>query len=114
MHAREQARPARGCKWVIAMCLNCRFPSTREHWTEAGAATAGDRLRNRFRRCAVLRVALERYGLSAHDDGATNGIAVSDRTGRTQIVDDVAELWIVAERLCGRPVDPLDPRFVSE
>jgi hypothetical protein len=93
------------------MCSNCGFPSTLAHWTEAGASNATDRLRSRFRRSASLRVALSSYGLSAHDDGATSGIALSDKTGRIEIVENLKDLWVAAERLCGRPVDPLDPRF---
>jgi hypothetical protein len=93
------------------MCANCCFPATLSHWTEAGAASATDRMRNRYRRGAALRVALAPYGLTSHDDGATSGIALGDRTGRMEMVDSLADLWIAAERLCGRPIDPLDPRF---
>jgi hypothetical protein len=93
------------------MCANCCFPATLAHWTEAGAASATDRMRNRYRRGAALRVALAPYGLTAHDDGTTSGIALGDRTGRMEMVDSLADLWIAAERLCGRPIDPLDPRF---
>lgn len=95
------------------MCSNCGFPSTVGHWTEAGAASAHDRMRARFRRAALLNRALATYGLTAHDDGATPGVALSDRTGRVEIVDDLAALWAAAERLGGRPVDPLDPRFTG-
>jgi len=93
------------------MCSNCGFPSTLAHWTEAGAGNATDRLRSRFGRAASLRIALAPYGLTAYDDGATSGIALSDRTGRTEIVANLNDLWVAAERLCGRPVDPLDARF---
>lgn len=95
------------------MCSNCGFPSTLAHWTEAGAASATDRIRNRFRRAACLRIALASYGLTAYDDGSTSGIALSDKTGRTEIVETLADLWVAAERLSGRPIDPLDDRFTS-
>ena len=95
------------------MCSNCGFPSTLAHWTEAGAASASDRIRNRFRRAAGLRVALQSYGLTAHDDGATSGIALADKTGRIEIVESLADLWVAAERLGGRPIDPLDARFTA-
>lgn len=95
------------------MCSNCGFPSTLAHWTEAGAANATDRIRNRFRRAAGLRAALSTYGLTAYDDGSTSGIALADRTGRIEIVETLADLWVAAERLCGRPIDPLDPRFTA-
>lgn len=96
------------------MCLNCGFPSTIGHWSEAGAVTATDRLRSRFRRAAALGAALGRYGLTAYDDGSGSGIALADRTGRTEIVESLAQVWTTAERLCGRPIDPLDPRFTAD
>src|SRR5688572_21604824 len=95
------------------MCANCGFPSAPGHWTEAGAATAPDRLRARFRRPQVLAAVLPSYGLTAHDDGATPGLIVATRTGQQEIVSDVTELWAAAERMVGRVVDPLDPRFVG-
>lgn len=95
------------------MCSNCGFPMTVAHWTEAGAATAMDRIRSRFRRAAVLRDILEPFGLLMHDDGMTQGVVISDKTGRIELVEDLTGLWITAERLLGRPVDPLDPRFTA-
>jgi hypothetical protein len=95
------------------MCSNCGFPSSLGHWTEAGAATAHDRIRARFHRAALLRGVLAPYALTAHDDGTTPGIALSDRTGRVEIVEDLAALWPAAERLGGRPIDPLDPRYTA-
>ena len=40
------------------MCASCGFPAAPGHWTEAGAATAPDRLRARFRRAQVLQSVL--------------------------------------------------------
>ena len=37
----------------------------------------------------------------------------STLSGNHAIVRDLAEVWAAAERLCGRPVDPLDPRFIG-
>lgn len=96
------------------MCLNCGFPSTIGHWSEAGSVTATDRLRNRFRRATALGAALGSYGLTAYDDGSGSGIALADRTGRTEIVESLADVWTTAERLCGRPIDPLDPCFTAD
>jgi|RhiMethySRZTD1v2_1073278.scaffolds.fasta_scaffold640036_3 hypothetical protein len=95
------------------MCANCGFPSAPGHWTEAGAATASDRLRARFRRAQVLQSILRAYGLMVHDDGVTPGLTIATQTGISEMVADLTELWAVAERLHGRPIDPLDPRFVG-
>ena len=95
------------------MCANCGFPSAPGHWTEAGAATASDRLRARFRRAQVLQSILLAYGLMVHDDGVTPGLTIATQTGIYEMVADLTEIWAVAERLHGRPIDPLDPRFVG-
>lgn len=93
------------------MCANCGFPAAPGHWTEAGAATAPDRLRARFRRAQVLQTILSGYGLTAHDDGVIPGITVATKTGNQVMTADLAEFWAAAERIGGKVVDPLDPRF---
>jgi hypothetical protein len=32
-----------------------------------------------------------------------------DRKGRSEVVGDLGALWQAAERLAGKPLDPLDP-----
>jgi hypothetical protein len=41
------------------------------------------------------------------------GIQVSTLSGSHAIVRDLEEVWATAERLTGRAVDPLDPRFIG-
>lgn len=95
------------------MCASCGYPSRPGHWTEAGAADARDRLRARFRRAEVLNRVLPAYGLTAHDGAEVPGVQVATLTGSQAIALDLAEVWTVAEKLAGRPVDPLDPRFIG-
>jgi len=95
------------------MCANCGFPSAPGHWTEAGAATASERLRARFRRAELLRRILSPYGLTVHDDGIIPGMTVSTRSGHHEMVADLAELWSAVEHMCGRKFDPLDPAFTG-
>jgi hypothetical protein len=95
------------------MCSACGFPAAPGHWTEAGAADAPDRLRARFRRAQVLQLVLGTYGLTAHDGGQVPGIQISTLSGDHTIARDLAEVWATAERLAGRAVDPLDPRFIG-
>ncbi len=96
------------------MCSSCGFPAAPGHWTEAGAASAPDRLRARFRRVQVLQSVLPAYGLAAHDGAQVPGIQISTLSGDHTIVRDLEEVWAAAERLFGRPVDPLDPHFLGE
>jgi hypothetical protein len=95
------------------MCANCGFPSAPGHWTEAGSASASDRIRARFRRAQVLQAVLPAYGLTAHDDGAIPGVMLANKTGNNELVADLAEVWTVAQRMSGRVIDPLDPRFIG-
>lgn len=89
------------------MCSACGYPSRPGHWTEAGLETAHDRLRARFRRAQVLARVLRPYGLTAHDDGVTEGLILSTLSGASVIVTDPAQLWPMVERLAGRAFDPL-------
>jgi hypothetical protein len=90
------------------MCSACGFPTTQGHWSEAGAGDAHQRARARFIRAQKLDAVLRRHGLTAHDDGLTPGLQISDRTGRVIMARDLREVWIAVEKLIGRPIDPLE------
>jgi hypothetical protein len=90
------------------MCNACGFPARAGHWTDAGLVTAHDRIRARLRRAAVLVRVLRPYGLTAHDDGVTDGMVLSTLSGASEIVMRPEDLWVVAERLAGRPIDLLN------
>ncbi len=96
------------------MCNACGNPAVLGHWTEAGAATPGDRLRARFHRAGLLDKVLRPYGLTAHDGGVVPGIQLSTLSGNQSILPDLSAVWAEAERLLGRPVDPLDPVFLND
>ncbi len=94
------------------MCASCGFPAAPGHWTEAGAATAPDRLRERFRRAQVLQSVLRPYGLTAYDGGLVPGIQIATLAGNQSIVRTLEDVWTLAEQLTGAAIDPLDPRFL--
>lgn len=94
------------------MCANCGFPAAPGHWTEAGIDKTVDRLQSRHRRASILRNALQPYGLTAHDDGSTPGIEISTLTGNIELAENLAAVWEVAERLCGKQIDPLSPAYL--
>ena len=95
------------------MCTSCGYPPAPGHWTDAGTADAGERMRARFRRARVLNAILRPYGLTAHDGGLIPGVQIATLSGSQTIVDDLAGVWVAAERLAGMPVDPLDQRFLG-
>jgi len=96
------------------MCNACGNPAAPGHWTEAGAATPGDRLRARFHRAALLNTVLKPYGLTAHDGGVVPGIQMGTLSGAQTIVHNLEEVWEEAARLAGAPIDPLDPRYLDD
>ena len=46
-------------------------------------------------------------------DWQGSAFVLSTATGKTEIVDNLAHLWMAAERLLGRPCDPLDPELIA-
>ena len=52
------------------------------------------------------------YGLTLSDWQGTSYV-LSTATGKTEIVDNLTHLWSAAEKLLGRPCDPLDPALVG-
>ena len=90
------------------MCSACGFPAAPGHWTEAGASTPHDRLRERFRRVQVLQKVLQGSGVTAHDGGLVPGIQVASLSGAQSIVPDLEAFWHEVAKLRGRPFDPLD------
>ena len=95
------------------MCNACGFPAAPGHWTDAGAESAGDRLRLRFARLAVVNRMLAPYGLKAHDDGATPGLQLFAQGGERVLVGNLEELWREAARLAGVPIDPMSDRALA-
>ena len=102
------------------MCSLCGILGGRGHWTErrtspevfadrAGAPTVG---RERQARARVLNAVLAHYGLAV-SDWAASKLVLRSRTGRTELVDNLTELWPAAERLTGKPCDPLDPTLLA-
>ena len=102
------------------MCSLCGMLAGRGHWTEsasnpevfAGRTEAHTSGRERQHRTRILNVVLRHYGLSLSDWTAGKSVLKS-LTGRTVLVDNIGELWPEAERLAGRPVDPLDPALLA-
>jgi hypothetical protein len=88
------------------MCSLCSVLLS-EHWAEQGGGR-----RAHLRRLSLLNRVLEPFGLRL-DDWAGRDYVLRDRTGRTAVVADVGSLWLEAERLLGRPLDPLDPALLA-
>ena len=88
------------------MCVLCNVLVS-EHWAEQ----EGGR-RARIRRVRLVNRVLGFYGLRL-DDWSGRVWVLRDAKGRSAVVADLGSLWAEAERLAGRPLDPLDPELVA-
>ncbi len=88
------------------MCALCSALLT-SHWAESGAGR-----RERVFRARLVNRVLAHFGLEL-SDWAGRVYLLRDRKGKTAVVDDLGGLWVAAERLAGRPLDPLDPDLVA-
>src|SRR5215831_3537840 len=91
-----------------------------EHWTDAtprpGVFTrntdAAARRRERMNRVAAANRVLSHYRMNLAD-WQGSAFVLSTATGKIEIVDNLAHLWLAAERLLGRPCDPLDEALIA-
>jgi hypothetical protein len=102
------------------VCALCGMLGGQAHWSESDAAPtafaaraeAHTRQRERQTRVRLLNAVLRHYGLTV-TLWAANSYLLSTRTGRTEIVDDLAHLWTTAERLSSKRCDPLDDQLLG-
>jgi hypothetical protein len=88
------------------MCVLCGVLLS-EHWAEQ----EGGRRERVFRVRLINRV-LAFYGLRL-DDWSGRVWTLRDAKGKSVVVADLGSLWVEAERLAGRPLDPLDPELAA-
>jgi hypothetical protein len=87
------------------MCALCGL-LLEEHWAEQD----GGRRARVFRVKLANRV-LDHFGLRL-DDWGGRVYVLRDRKGRSVVVANLGVLWVEAEGLAGRKLDPLDPTLV--
>jgi hypothetical protein len=59
----------------------------------------------------LLDRVLDHFGLDL--SGWGQGYVLRDRKGRAVVVGSLGAVWTEAEKLHGRPLDPLDPRLLA-
>ena len=102
------------------MCALCGVLGGSEHWTDAVArpgvftrnTDAASRRRERLNRVAAANRVLKHYRMTLAD-WQGSAFVLSTATGKTEIVDNIAHLWTAAERLLGKPCDPLDAELIA-
>ena len=101
------------------MCALCGVLGDAEHWTGAvtrpGVFTRNtdpaSRRRERIKQVAEANRILHHYGMTVAD-WQGSAFVLSTATGKTELVEDLGHLWAAAEKLLGRPCDPLDPDLI--
>lgn len=88
------------------MCALCGV-LLNEHWAEQDGGR-----RARVFRVKLINQVLDHFGLRL-DDWGGRVYVLRDRKGRALVVRDLGALWVEAERLAGRRLDPLDPGLVQ-
>jgi hypothetical protein len=101
------------------MCGLCGMLGGGFHWTDQAGSADGQegarvmtRRAERFQRLTLINAVLGHYGLGLTDWQGSSYL-LSNRTGRTEIVADLAQIWRAAEGMLGRPCDPLEPSLVE-
>jgi hypothetical protein len=95
------------------MCALCGAFGAAEHWTDRPGAgkTGPPPFVERLKKADAANALLSIYGLKLFEWGGR--YMLTSRTGKTAVVDHFGALWPAAEKLAGRPCDPLDPQTIS-
>ncbi len=94
------------------MCGMCGLFEGESHWTDTASASSAPTRQARLRRVALANRVLRHFRLTLSDWQGSKYL-LSAATGATEIVDNVAAMWPAAERLLGRPCDPLDGALIA-
>ena len=93
------------------MCALCGMFGGAGHWTDRPGAEPAGRAVERRRQAAIVDLVLQPLGMRCSErDGR---LVVTGPSGQTKVVDHLGGLWPAADRLAGRPVDPLDPELLE-
>jgi hypothetical protein len=103
------------------MCGLCGVLGGRGHWTDsstnpdafAARDDTGTTLRERQERTRLVNRVLKYYGLGLKD-WSGNAYILKGNTGKTAIVDNLAQMWSEAETLTGRRFDPLADDLITD
>ena len=91
------------------MCALCGAFGVGKHWSDGSAqALTGA---ERQHRVATANRILAAYGLTLSN--WSGRYTLTRRTGASTVVDNFGTLWSEAERLVGRPCDPLDRQLID-
>lgn len=97
------------------MCGLCGIFGKEEHWlvTRVTNTSQSDvRLRLRYERIKIINRWISPFNLKLVDVQGGAYLLCSP-TGKQALVSNVTELWLQAELLCGKEIDPLDSGYLN-
>jgi hypothetical protein len=96
------------------MCGLCGAFGGSDHWTAGTDATGagGTPTLERRARAALANEVLRLYGLTL--DEWAGRFTLRSRTGKMAMVEHFGAIWPEAEKLTGKPCDPLDPAVIAQ
>ncbi len=101
------------------MCSLCGTMGNGSFWTDAAGRAefeaSGERVtprRERTRRVQLANLILREFGLRL-SDWSGSAYVIEASSGASEIVYHLNGIWSAAERLAGRPCDPLDPTLIA-
>ena len=89
------------------MCGLCGVFGVAEHWTDGAPRSRAEGQH----RVAVGNRFLDLYGMRLAE--WSGRFTLTGQAGGSAVVDHFGSLWPAAERLAGRPCDPLDPEVIA-
>lgn len=103
------------------MCGLCGILGGAGHWTESQAAPeafAGREqmhtiVRERLDRSMLVNRVLQHYRLSLKPWSGSSYV-LRGGTGKTELVENLAQMWAAAEKMTGLHLDPLDESLLRE
>lgn len=95
------------------MCVLCGDLIGEPHWTERNHSGESHRRQARHIRTRVVSRVLRQYNLTVHEDLSGTQYVVGNGKGSHEVVYHLGQLWPVADRLAGRPLDPLDGNLLD-
>ena len=102
------------------MCVLCGELVSALHWSDLGGNgliitvgdTQGQRLKSRLKKVKYANEILSFYALKL-SEWQNSKYILSNKTGKSVIVNDLGDLWSKAESMLGRNLDILEPKLLE-
>ncbi|STQ86288.1 hypothetical protein LS73_000560 [Helicobacter muridarum] len=93
------------------MCILCGQMISSFHWSDMKEMDSQEYKRSKLKKARIISEILQFYGLY-FKIWQNSKFIISDKKGKTIIVDDLGELWARVEEILGMSADPLDANLL--